>query len=327
MKKNLRRVLATVSCAALLFALSACSNGGGNSGGNSPSGDGNKQIVYITKNLTNPIWLQTQKGAEAAAAEHGYTVTTLAPTEADNQEEQTNIIIDQLNTDIAGMLLIICDDEGVVPAIEQVNDAGLPLVIAASRPTGGDFVWVGQDNTSAGEVGATSLVEKIGGSGNVIMLDGTPGVQAAEQIHEGAMSVFESNSDITVLESITAKFMRQDGMTVMEDLLQKYPDIDGVFAANDEMALGAYEAIKAAGREGDITVIGCDCNIDAVQSIRDGGLAGTVDKRWYNLGYDGVTNLIEVIEGNEVADSLLECVAVDSSNLDEYLAMYELDAE
>lgn len=321
-KKNLRRVLAMVTCIVMIFAMSACDSGSG-----STSGDDNKQIVFITKNLTNPIWLQTQKGAEAAAAEYGYTVTTLAPTEADNQEEQTNIIIDQLNTNIAGMLLIICDDEGAVPAIEQVNDAGLPLVIAASRPTGGDFVWVGQDNTSAGEVGATSLIEKIGGSGNVIMLDGTPGVQASEQIHEGAMSVFESNSDITVLESITANFMRQDGMTVMEDLLQKYSDIDGVFAANDEMALGAYEAIKAAGREDEITVIGCDCNIDAVQSIRDGGLSGTVDKRWYDLGYDGVTNLIKVIEGNDVEDSVLECVPVDISNLDEYIVMYELDDE
>lgn len=326
MKKNLRRILAIVSCAAMLFALAACNSTGSGEEG-SGSGEGTKEIVYITKNLTNPIWLQTQKGAEAAAAEYGYTVTTLAPTEADNQEEQTNIILDQLNTDIAGMLLIIVDDEGVVPAIEQVNEAGLPLVIAASRPTGGDFVWVGQDNTSAGEVGATSLVEKIGGAGNVIMLDGTPGVQAAEQIHEGAMSVFESNADITVLESITASFMREDGMTVMEDLLQKYPDIDGVFAANDEMALGAYEAIVAAGREDEITIVGCDCNIDAVQSIRDGGLDGTVDKRWYDLGYDGATALIQTIEGEEIEDSVLPCVAVDSSNLDEYLALYELDAE
>ena len=319
MKKNLRRILAIVSCAAMLFALAACNSTGSGEEG-SGSGEGTKEIVYITKNLTNPIWLMPKDL-------HAKHMSTLAPTKADNQEEQTNIIMDQLNRDIAGMLLIIVDDEGVVPAIEQVNEAGLPLVIAASRPTGGDFVWVGQDNTSAGEVGATSLVEKIGGAGNVLMLDGTPGVQAAEQIHEGAMSVFEANSDITVLESITAKFMREDGMTVMEDLLQKYPDIDGVFAANDEMALGAYEAIKAAGREDEIVVVGCDCNIDAVQSIRDGGLSGTVDKRWYNLGYDGATNLIKTIEGEDIEDMVLPCLPVDSSNLDEYLAMYELDAE
>ena len=68
--------------------------------------------------------------------------------------------------------------------------------------------------------------------------------------------------------------------------------VELVIANNDEMALGAYEAIKAAGREDEIVVVGCDCNIDAVQSIRDGGLSGTVDKRWYNLGYDGATNLI-----------------------------------
>lgn len=320
MKQRIHKLIALVSSLALLFALASCSSSG------ETKGEDSKQLVYITKNLTNPIWLQTQKGAEAAAAEHGYTITTLAPTKADNQEEQTNIILDQLNKDISGMLLIIVDDQGVVPAIEKVNEAEVPLVIAASRPKGGEFVWVGQDNTKAGEVAATTLIEKMGGAGNVIVLDGTPGVQAAEQLHEGSMSIFDANDGVTVLESVSAKFMRADGMTVMEDLLQKYPDIDGVFAANDEMALGAVEAIKAAGRADSIQVVGCDANIDGVKSVSEGNLSATTDKRWYALGYDGVQNLIKVIEGETVEDTLLTPVRVDEANIDEYLALYDLDS-
>ncbi len=320
MKKKTLVALLLVVCMILSFTLTGCNS----SDKEEAAKPADKNLVFITKNLTNPIWLQAQKGAETAAAENGYTITTLAPTKADNQEEQTNIILDQLNKNIQGMLLIIVDDQGVIPAIEKVNEAGVPLVVAASRPKGGEFVWVGQDNTKAGEVAATTLIEKLGGKGNVVILDGTPGVQAAEQLHKGSMSVFESNPDIKVLTSISAKFMRAEGMTIMEDLLQKYPDINGVFAANDEMALGALEAITAAGKQDQIVVVGSDANIDAVKSISEGKLAATTDKRWYDLGYQGVTNLIKSIDGEKVEDTILEPVRVDSTNIDKYLELYDL---
>jgi ABC-type sugar transport system substrate-binding protein len=90
------------------------------------------------------------------------------------------------------------------------------------------------------------------------------------------------------------------------------------------MALGALEAITAAGKAGQIKVVGSDANIDAVKSISAGKLDATTDKRWYDLGYQGVTNLVKSIEGDKVEDTVLEPVRVDSTNIEDYLKLYDL---
>jgi ribose transport system substrate-binding protein len=190
-----------------------------------------------------------------------------------------------------------------------------------TRAFGGEFIgFAGAPNEEAAYLVAKKFIQTLGGKGNVIILEGVPGAQTAIDRKTGIDRASKEFPNIKILASQTAKFSRVEGMRVMENLLQQFSKLDAVICANDEMALGAIEAIDAAKRLGAIKVSGFDGNNDAIKSIAEGRLVVTGAQRPDAQAYWSVLGTYMFLEGYPVPkDIFVPCPAVDKSNVAEYL--------
>lgn len=278
-------------------------------------------VVLVLKNFVNPVWLDMQRGGEAAAKELGINLKTLAPLKADNNEEQVKAIEDAIIQKADAIVVVPSDSNGIIPAIEKANKAGIPVINVNTKANGGRCeTFVAVENYDAAYMVAEAIANKLGGKGTVIVLEGVPGAQSAIDLDAGTKDALKKFPGIQIVESQTAKFQRAEAMKVMENLLQRFPNVSAVLAANDEMALGAVEAIDAIGKTGKIMVSGLDANADAVKAIAAGKMTLSCDKRSYQQGYEGVKAAFDFLNGVKLpARIVIKTNIVDSSNISSYV--------
>lgn len=279
------------------------------------------KMVFIVKSMDNPFWDMMLEGAQNAARDLNLEIKGLAPIKPNNLDEQLRMMEDAITMKMDAIVVVPVDSRGIVSGIEKANRAGIPVMTSNTRAFGGKFIgFAGAPNEEAAYTIAKNFLEVLGGKGNVIILEGVPGAQTAIDRKAGIDRAVKEFPNVKVLTSQTAKFSRVEGMRVMENLLQQFPKIDGVICANDEMALGAIEAIDAAKRLGAIKVSGFDGNNDAIKSIAEGRLVVTGAQRPDAQAYWSVLAAYMHLEGYPVAkDIYVPCPAVDKSNVGEYL--------
>jgi len=201
-------------------------------------------IGLSVSTLNNPFFAELERGVVETAEENGTTVQTVDA--QDDAATQVNGMNDLIQQDVDVLLVNPVDSDSVTPAIESANSAGIPVITLDRSSSGGDVVtYIASNNVEGGEMAAEFIIENVGEDANVVQLEGVPGASAANERGEGFMNVAEEN--LNVLDSQSANFNRSEGLTVMENLLQAHSDIQAVFSQNDEMALGALEAIQSAG--------------------------------------------------------------------------------
>jgi len=278
-------------------------------------------FALVTKSLNNPFWDMMHEGAKKVAEENNIDLIYLAPTKPYNLEEQTRLVEDLIEKKVDGIVLVPVDSAGIVPVIERVNKAGIPIALANTNATGGDVVTFSAiENYEAMTLVAEYMVEKLGKKGKVIILEGTPGSQTAIDRKKALDDVLAKYPDIEVLASQTAEFQRAKGMQVMENLLQTYPEIDAVLACNDEMALGAIEALDAAGRLEGTLVSGFDANDDALKAVYEGRMVVTCDQQPGKQAGDAMLALIDFINGKPVPKRIVTPgFLVDKNSIENYL--------
>ncbi len=277
------------------------------------------QLALVLKNFTNPFWLTHQKSGGRAADDFGVEVTVLAPSKPDNVEEQIRIVEDLIQSGVDGVAIACANTVAIATAIQQLNEADIPVVYDNTRGSGGDYVaYVGADNILVGETMGNEMVKRLGGEGVVLVLEGMPGQQTADDRRKGVHSVL-NKSDLTVV-SQTAHWTRVEGMQVTENVLQRYPDLDGIIAIGGEMALGAAEALKAQGVNLDNVIIqAMDVYPDIVQAMKNGDIDYTISQAPGNQAYYSISALIKYINGEEVpAEIRTPVVVVTLDNVDEY---------
>ena len=261
------------------------------------------QLALIVKNLVNPVWISMKTEAERAAKELGVDVVTMAPTKPDNVEEQLRMVEDLIQKKVDAIILVPADSKAIVPGIEKANAAGIPVINVNTKAYGGKTVtFVSSDNVAAGKMSAEFAIKAIGGKGKAIILEGVPAAQTAEDVKKGFMEALAANPGVTLLASQTANFLRAQGQSVTENLLQRYPDVDLILSANDEMAMGALQAIDAAGKSGKIKVASIDATKDGIKAVADGRMLVTVDKALGLQGYEGVKAAVRYLKGEKVDD-------------------------
>lgn len=255
-------------------------------------------FALVTKALDNPFWGMMHEGAKKVAAENNVELLYLAPTKANNLEEQSRLIDDLIQKKVDGIVLVPVDSAGMVPAIERVNKAGIPIALANTNANGGQVVTFSAiENYDAMTMVAEYMVKKLNGKGKVVIIEGVQGAQTGIDRKRAIDDVLKKNPGIQVLASQTADFQRAKAMQVMENLLQTYPQIDAVFACNDEEALGAIEALDAAKRLSGTLVSGFDANNDGLKAVRDGRLTVTADQQPGKQAGDAILALIDAING------------------------------
>lgn len=258
-------------------------------------------IALVTKALNNPFWGMMKDGAEKVASDNGVDFIYLAPTKANNLEEQTRLMEDLIQRKVDGIVVVPVDSDGIVPVIKRANSAGIPVALANTNANGGQAVTFSAiENYDAMVMVAEYTATKLKGQGKVIILEGTAGAQTTTDRLRAINDVLKKYPGISVLASQTADNQRAKGLQVMENLTQTYPAIDAVLCTNDEMALGAIEALDAANRLGKIMVTGFDANNDALKAVMDGRLMVTMDQNPQKQAADAVQAILDFISGKKV---------------------------
>lgn len=291
--------------------------------------DGDYTIVVMTKNSTNPYMNGMWKGGQKAGEDMGVEVVTLAPAQQDSIEEQLAIMEAQIQQGVDAFVIHPSDSNGIMPAVNAANEAGVPVISIGTASTSGSMMRTGVDYYETGVVVTNYLCEMAADNpGGVIILEGPPGAQNAEERKAGVLAALETYPDFYLIESQPANFNRAQGMQVMENLLQREGVVDElkiVIAANDEMALGAIQALKAAGIT-DVLVGGFDGSKDAAQAIKDGDLTVTYNTDPFGSTYLAVAYLVEYLNDGSVPEEYFipfpserHDPLITSDNIDEYV--------
>jgi ribose transport system substrate-binding protein len=281
------------------------------------------RMVFIVKSLDNPFWDMMIAGAKNAAKDLGIEIEGLGPMKPFNVEEQIRFIEDAITKGVDAVIVVPADSRGILPGIEKARKAGLVVVTPNTRAFADEPpIWTGVENEGSAYEIAKYVLKTLNGKGNMIILEGAPGNQTVMDRKKGFDRAIKEFPEIKVLASQTAKSSRVEGMRVMENLLQQFPKIDAVLAANDEMALGAIEAIDAVGRLKQIKVSGFDMNNDALKSISQGRLLVTGAQRPEAQAYWAVVAAYISLKGMPAPKNIfLPCPIVDKSNVDYYLKL------
>src|SRR5699024_6707849 len=204
---------------------------------------------------------------------------------------------DLITREVDLILVNPTDSDAIVNSVIEANEAGIPIITVDRSSEGGEVLsYIASDNISGGKMAGEYIVDLLDGEGKVVELEGIVGTNAAIERGEGFNEAIEGR-DIEVVAKQTAEFDRVKGLEVMENILQSQPEIDAVFAHNDEMALGALEAIKASGR--DILVVGFDATDDAVAAVKEGDLAATIAQQPALIGNMAVETAVKALKGED----------------------------
>lgn len=295
---KMKKIIAVLLAAVMLFSFTGC-NAITIDGEEETSGSGSKELVgngsvgFSVSTLNNPFFVTLSEGAKAKAKEMG---TDLIVVDAgDEAAKQTSDIEDLISKNISVLIVNPVDSDAVAPAVKDAVAKGIK-VISVDRVVNGVDVdcAIASDNVAGAKAATEYLVSIIGEKAKVAELQGTTGSSATIDRGEGFHLVADKKLD--VVSSQSADFNRSNGMTVMENMLQSNSDIKGVFAHNDEMALGALEAIGNR----DIVVVGFDATDDAQKAVKEGKMAATVAQKPDLMGATAIETAQKLLDGKSV---------------------------
>ncbi|PYY48857.1 substrate-binding domain-containing protein [Curtobacterium sp. MCBD17_023] len=279
-------------------------------------GGSDTKVTLALSTLNNPFFVEVRDGAKAEAMKQGVTLDVV---DAQNDSAQQ---ANQLQTASSGstdaVIVNPVDSDAAGPSVTALNKADIP-VIAVDRTVNGADVdsFIASDNVAGGKQAADDLAKAIGEKGEILVLQGQAGTSASRDRGKGFAEGIKAYPDITVVGKQTANFDRATALDVTTNLLQAHPDIVGVFAENDEMALGAIKALGAkAGK--DVKVAGFDGEADGLSAIEDGTLSSTVAQQPAKLGALAVDQAIKAASGKAKKTVQVPVVSVTKSNVGDF---------
>ncbi|MGW7072016.1 ABC transporter permease/substrate-binding protein [Streptomyces sp. NPDC054855] len=285
--------IAAVLVAAVIGAVSFFNNG---------SSGTTTKVGMSLSTLNNPFFVQMKEGAQAEAKKAGIDLTV---TDAQNDaSQQTNQLQNFTGEGMKSIIVNPVDSDAVGPAVRGANKSDIP-VIAADRGVNKAkaATLVASDNVAGGKLAAKTLAEKLGGKGKIVTLQGVAGTSASRERGKGFAEGIKEYPGIKVVASQPADFDRTKGLDVMTNLMQSNPGIDGVFAENDEMALGAAKALgNKAGTS--VSVVGFDGTPDGLKAVEGGSLYASVAQQPKELGRIAVRNAVKALRGKDVESTV-----------------------
>ena len=297
----LRRLIVLVSLFLLAASAISCNRG-------TTSSDGRPRVALVLKTLNNPFFIEMQRGAEEAAKALNVELTVQAAERETDVDKQMQIIENLIQAKVDALAITPSGSREVVPAIGKANQANIPVVVvdtrldakAAAEAGVRTATFVGSDNYKGGQLIGEYLVKASGGKAKVAILEGIAGHETGDSRVRGFRDATKAAPGITIVASQTANWERDQGFNVFQNILQAHPDVDTVFACNDMMALGAIEAINAAGKAGGIRVLGFDAVQDARLALEKGTMAATVAQYPDEMGKAAVEMAVKAIKGESL---------------------------
>lgn len=254
-------------------------------------------IALVVSTLNNPFFVSLKEGAQKEADKLGYNLVVL-----DSQNNPAKELANVQDLSVRGTKLLLInptDSDAVGNAVKMANQANIPVITLDRVAAQGKVVsHVASDNRLGGKMAGDYIAKQLGDSAKIIELAGIAGTSAARERGEGFKTAADAHKFV-VLASQPADFDRTKGLNVMQNLLTAHPDVQAVFAQNDEMALGAMRALQTAGKS-DVVVVGFDGTADGVKAVQGGKLAATVAQQPEQIGVIGVQTADKVLKGQQV---------------------------
>jgi ribose transport system substrate-binding protein len=279
-------------------------------------------IAVFTKNRTNPAYEAFRIASDQIARSTGVKVIHLVPNQPDNVDEQKAMVEQVLKDRPDAVIFIPVDDVAMIDSVKKLNDAKIPIVLV-SNPLPGHFVtYVGADDFEIGYREARYLFEKLGGKGKIVVIEGTPAAPTNRERLRGYQRAIADFPGIQVLGSGVGNYQQTDARRLMEKLLAEHAEIDAVLSANDSMALGVLEALKAANRTA--VVIGINGILPAVKQIESGGMLASVDFNMFKIGCTAARAAVRHLKKEPLPEKvMLPAEVIDRTNYKAWLVPVE----
>ena len=311
----MKQILALVCMAAVVSA--SCNRG------TTAANTGKPTVALVLKTLNHPYFVDMRRGAQEAADRLGVTLQVQAADREIDVEKQMQIVENMIQTGIQVLVITPSGSREIVSALVKAKNARIPIVVVDTRvdaKAAADAgvrmeTFVGSDNYAGGQLAGEYLTKVSAGHARVGILEGIPGHETGDSRLRGFHDAIKASAGITVAASQPANWERDQGFNVFQNMLQAHPDIDSVFACSDLMALGAIEAIAAAGKTGRIKVIGFDALDDAKKAIAAGTMEASVAQFPAEMGRAAVESAVKVIRGEPLPADIkvkLELVTKDN---------------
>ena len=296
---KIKKILALMAAGTMLMTMGGCNAITIDGEENVREGSSGNVIGFSVSTLNNPFFVTLTEGARKAATENNVELVVVDA--GDDAAKQTSDIEDLVSRNVGVLIVNPVDSDAVAPAVKSAMSQGIK-VIAVDRGVNGVDVdcQIASDNVAGARMATEYLMELVGEGAKVAELQGVPGASAT--IDRGAGFHQVADQSLQVAASQTANFNRAEGMTVMENILQSDGTIKGVFAHNDEMALGAVEAVAASGK--DIKIVGFDATDDAQKAVKDGKMAATVAQMPDKMGETAIGTAVKIMAGETVEKSI-----------------------
>src|SRR5689334_5742566 len=267
----------------------------------------------------NQFWALVEKGALAKGKEVGVEVTTLgSPGGESDVAGQIALVEDLLTKGITGLALAPADPAALNPTIQKALDQGVKLVYI-DRPGGvKGITYVGTDNEPAASLGAKYICDHVAKGSEVAILQGVMAIINGQARAKGSHDTLKACGMNLVAEQ-TAEWDNAKGQAVTENIITAHPNLKALFASNDNMAMGAIQALKSAKMLDQVTVVGFDGNPEAARAILNGEMAISVAQRPYNMGAIGIESLVKLRKGETLPPVVdTGAVVVSKENAKDY---------
>ena len=294
-------------CLSAIAVLTAC-NRNDPSASAAVSGGGKPTIALVVKTLNNPFFIEMQQGAQEAADRLGVSLVVQAADREVDVERQMQIIENLIERKVSVLCITPSGSREIVPVLVKANKAGIPVLIIDTRvdekalaDAGGKIAtFIGSDNFDGGKLAGAFIAQKLNGKGKVAVLEGIPGHETGDARLGGFREALAKAPGIQIVASQPANWERDQGFNVFQNILQANPEVNALFACNDLMALGAAEAIAAAGKTGKIVVVGFDAQPEARAAIQKGAMAATVAQFPSRMGSAAVEFAHKLLAGETI---------------------------
>jgi ribose transport system substrate-binding protein len=275
-------------------------------------------IATLTKGQSNPIVRGVRVGSETMAGKLGDKSLHFVPRTENSVPEQLSLVDEVLSNKPDALVFSPSDIKALLPAVDKFNAAGIAVINVIDRLAGGQVVaYVGNDDYDLAVVTARYLLKAMGGKGNVVMLEGPPTLPTAVSRSRGFNDALKEFPDVKLLAAKSANYARPVAVQTMRDFLRGYPQIDGVLAANDPMAIGANEALKAAGKKA--LVVGINASNEVLEFIKSGEIVASGDYNGHFQGCLAAEIAVRHLRKQEAPkEVILKSVVIDKTNYQPY---------
>ena len=287
-----------------------------------PAGDAPKKFVVGYTNLADTdVFTMSRKEAFIEYTKNDPNLEIVFTDANGDINKQLDQIDNYIAQKVDAIIIVPVDYEGIVSGVEKANAAGIPVIALGIESAGGEYTFVGSKNTDAGRLQGEFMKANLPQNAKILYLQGTPGLyHSTERLQGFTEACLKQRPDIEVLANLPGNYDRAEGMKITEDWIQRFPQFDAIVAANDQMALGALQALKTANRLDGVLISGIDGTADALNAIKAGEMAQSIFQNAKGQAEGAYTVLQTIMKGEQPPKELLvPFESIVKENVDQYM--------